>query len=99
MQENSFEKCCYLTPLFQFTKQESFACVLVVIYYCWGLLADGYGLPIEVIGRPLTKYSWGLSITSYWQTIRGFLVKLVIYLSLGHPKTKIANFMKYITLA
>ena len=29
---------------------------------------------------------------------RGFLVKLVIYLSLGHPKIKIANVMKYITL-
>ena len=38
-------------------------------------------------------------IEPFVQTNRGILVKLVICVSPGHSKIKIANFMKYITFA
>ena len=50
--------------------------------------------PVPYNAMPLLWTKVGATSSS-----SGFLVKLVIHMSLGHPEIKIASFMKYTTLA
>ena len=50
------------------------------------------------LGGKLSALAHLFSTWATWSP-RGILVKLVICMSPGHPKIKIANFMKYITFA
>ena len=54
------------------------------------------GVEMKLLGKAdIYVKVHGVSI----KRLRGILVQLVICMSPGHPKIKIANFMKYITFA